>query len=228
MTESLYPKYKYEYGTKKTEIEVLKAAHKFLRSADEDASKLGWDDALAHKYYSSLYREFAVCDLKHFKTGNISLRWRTEDEVISGIGETTCGNTRCKYHAGSRDTNPSSSANRRWDDDNEEEMSDTIATKENQPKLITLELPFAYEEDSEQKSALVKVVLCERCTKKLNWKREKEKKRKAAEIEDIVAEATQEQPSRRSRSPARPKKDKGSKGRSRRSRDDEKQRRRYT
>jgi protein FRA10AC1 len=65
--------------------------------------------------------------------------------VLSGAGENTCGNTRCKHHT-----------------------QDTI-------QLSTLELPFAYEEQGEHKSALVKVVLCPRCLKKLMWKRNKEK-----------------------------------------------------
>jgi len=67
--------------------------------------------------------------------------------VLSGAGESTCGNTRCKHH-----TN-----------------QDTAV------QLRTLELPFAYEEHGEHKSALVKVVLCPRCLKKLMWKRNKEK-----------------------------------------------------
>lgn len=67
--------------------------------------------------------------------------------MLSGAGENTCGNTRCKHH-----TN-----------------QDTAV------QLSTLELPFAYEEHGEHKSALVKVVLCPRCLKKLMWKRNKEK-----------------------------------------------------
>jgi protein FRA10AC1 len=67
--------------------------------------------------------------------------------VLSGAGENTCGNTRCKHHTG----------------------QDTAV------HLSTLELPFAYEEHGERKSALVKVVLCPRCLKKLMWKRNKEK-----------------------------------------------------
>jgi len=43
------------------------------------------------------------------------------------------------------------------------------------PSLSTLELPFVYEEQGQTKSALVKVVLCERCVKKLMWKRQKDK-----------------------------------------------------
>lgn len=67
--------------------------------------------------------------------------------MLSGAGETSCGNTRCVHH----DVNTP------------------------MPSLSTLELPFVYEEQGQTKSALVKVVLCERCVKKLMWKRQKDK-----------------------------------------------------
>jgi len=133
-----------------TEFEILKASHKFLRDEDEKATS--WDEQLATKYYTSLYREFAVCDLKHYKSGNFALRWRTEEEVLSGSGETTCGNTRCQRHFASRYPGQDS-------------------------PLTTLELPFSYSEQGESKSALVKVALCEKCVKKLMWKRHKEKEK---------------------------------------------------
>ncbi|RXW25500.1 hypothetical protein EST38_g303 [Candolleomyces aberdarensis] len=133
-----------------TEFEILKARHKFLREDQEDGNEpTTWDDKLASKYYDSLYREFAICDLKHYKSGNFSLRWRTEQEVLDGTGETSCANSRCEFH---RDPSPA-------------------------PALTTLELPFAYTEQNEPKSALVKVVLCSGCVKKLMWKRRKEKKK---------------------------------------------------
>ncbi|KAF4571287.1 Protein FRA10AC1 [Pleurotus pulmonarius] len=131
------------------EFDILKASHKFLRD-DEDSKHLQWNEQLAAKYYDNLYREFAVCDLKHYKTGNFALRWRTESEVLSGAGETSCGNTRCEHHA---------------------------APEGSGPRLTTLELPFAYEEHGQVKSALVKVVLCGKCCKKLLWKRRKEKEK---------------------------------------------------
>ncbi|KAF5342285.1 hypothetical protein D9611_001828 [Ephemerocybe angulata] len=137
---------------------TIPPAHRFLREDTEEGAEATWDDQLARKYYDSLYREFAVCDLKHYKSGNFSLRWRTEDEVLDGTGETTCGNSRCEYHNG-----PS-----RY-----REVRDL-------PPLTTLELPFAYSEQGENKSALVKVVLCPGCVKKLMWKRTKEKEKQAA------------------------------------------------
>ncbi|KAI0635646.1 folate-sensitive fragile site protein Fra10Ac1-domain-containing protein [Trametes polyzona] len=136
-----------------TEFDILKSSHKFLREdEDVDERQLSWDDRLAKKYYQSLYREYAVCDLKHYKSGNFALRWRTEEEVLSGAGETTCGNTRCPLH---------------------KEFPDE--TDDIRPSLTTLELPFSYLEHGESKFALVKVVLCPKCVKKLMYKRNKEK-----------------------------------------------------
>ena len=46
---------------------------RFLREDDDvDERQLSWDDRVAKKFYSSLYREYAVCDLKHYKSGNVS------------------------------------------------------------------------------------------------------------------------------------------------------------
>ncbi|KAL0581168.1 hypothetical protein V5O48_000858 [Marasmius crinis-equi] len=155
-----------------TEFEILKASHKFLREddADEQEAKLTWDDKLAAKYYASLYREFAVCDLKHYKSGEFALRWRTENEVLSGAGESTCGNTRCKHHG------PQSAPRRFSDGDDKREKKST--------PLTTLELPFAYVEHGENKSALVKVVLCEKCLNKLMWKRRKEREKEQGGMEE--------------------------------------------
>jgi protein FRA10AC1 len=50
-----------------------------------------------------------------------------------------------------------------------------------QERLVTLELPFSYVEHGEDKFALVKVVLCGKCCKKLMWKRTKEKEISAKE-----------------------------------------------
>ncbi|PCH42047.1 hypothetical protein WOLCODRAFT_72611 [Wolfiporia cocos MD-104 SS10] len=152
----------YKYGSSskavtqpsgRTEFEILKASHKFLRDDEDNPSNnLSWNEQLAKKYYDNLYREFAVCDLKHYKSGNFALRWRTESEVISGAGEMTCGNTRCQLH---------------------EQHEIDVA----HPSLKTIELPFSYVEGGERKFALVKVVLCDRCLKKLMWKRNKEKEK---------------------------------------------------
>ena len=69
---SLYPKHSSSTSSA-TEFDILRASHKFLRQ-DEDhaeARNASWNDQLAQKYYDNLFREFAVCDLKHYKSGNV-------------------------------------------------------------------------------------------------------------------------------------------------------------
>ncbi|KAI0696914.1 folate-sensitive fragile site protein Fra10Ac1-domain-containing protein [Cytidiella melzeri] len=155
----------------RTEFDILKDSHRFLREDDNDAKPHTWEDQVAQKYYERLFREYAVCDLKHYKSGNFALRWRTETEVISGAGETTCGNTRCALHP-PRNHDP-------------EDGADVM------PGLKTLELPFSYVEKGENKLALVKVVLCDKCCKKLMWKRnkEKEKERLRESVQGVLEEA---------------------------------------
>ena len=174
---------------------------RFLR--DDAEGSTSWNDQLAKKYYDSLYREFAICDLKHYKSGNVrrfailsqsrnhrssyarypqfALRWRTESEVLGGTGETSCANTRCEHHR------PPSS-----------------------PDLSTLELPFAYEEHGEHKEALVKIVLCPKCVRKLMWKRRHDKRdnkekgeRKTGDAEPVLAEESERRRRSRSQSPPR-------------------------
>ncbi|KAF6754444.1 hypothetical protein DFP72DRAFT_848253 [Ephemerocybe angulata] len=118
-----------------TEFEILKARHKTARKAQ----RLTWDDQLARKYYDSLYREFAVCDLKHYKSGNTK-SW------------TERGRRHAATPAASTTMVPRGT----------DEVPDL-------PPLTTLELPFAYSEQGENKSAL-----------KLMWKRTKEKEKQAA------------------------------------------------
>lgn len=87
--------------------------------------------------------------------------------MLAGAGETTCANTRCEHHNGG---------------------------SQRPPSLTTLEVPFAYTERGEAKSALVKAVLCGTCTRKLMWKRRKEKERLLAEAGVVVKEEEVEAP----------------------------------
>lgn len=89
--------------------------------------------------------------------------------MLSGAGETTCGNTRCPLHT------------ERFAGEREDVR---------RPGLSTLELPFSYVEHGESKFALVKVVLCPKCVKKLMWKRTRDKER--ARAEEAPAEEDEE------------------------------------
>jgi len=90
--------------------------------------------------------------------------------VLSGAGETTCGNTRCEHH-----------------------HHHTKNKKKKNVPLTTLELPFGYVEHGTSKSALVKVVLCGRCLKKLMWKRNKEKGMLMDEVGDERREVKEDE-----------------------------------
>ena len=79
----------------------------------------------------------------------ISLRWRTSDEVLSGKGESTCSNLRC-----------------------------LISNEE----LSTFHLPFTYEEENIVKSTDVKIKVCKKCSKKLNYKSDLKKKKAREEV----------------------------------------------
>ncbi|CAB5387946.1 unnamed protein product [Rhizophagus irregularis] len=67
----------------KTEFDILKENHKFLRTEDEEEEELSWEQRVAKKYYDKLFKEY-YC-----------LRWRIEKEVISGKGQFVCASTRC-------------------------------------------------------------------------------------------------------------------------------------
>ncbi|CAK9782260.1 unnamed protein product [Cutaneotrichosporon oleaginosum] len=117
--------------SQRSEWDVLKQHHRFVRE-DEEAADVSWEERLARAYESKLFKEYALIDLKHFKSKRFALRWRTATEVVEGLGEETCGSLRCAHH-------PSGS-----------EAVD----------LKAFELPFVYVEDGERKEALVKVRLC--------------------------------------------------------------------
>ncbi|SJK85973.1 Folate-sensitive fragile site protein Fra10Ac1 [Babesia microti strain RI] len=116
-----------------TDYEILKRYHQLIPESDGS-----WESSLVEKYHESLFKEFAICDLSHYKTGQIGIRWRTEVEVIRGKGEKTCASKTCdeKY------------------------------------PLFTYQVTFNYIEQNVPKRALVKVRVCDKCAKKLNYKNE--------------------------------------------------------
>ncbi|OCB91697.1 hypothetical protein A7U60_g1049 [Sanghuangporus baumii] len=145
-----------------SEFDILKASHRFLReddnpntNADTDRNANPNSSVNANGSWGDrLAQKYYESLYREFA---FALRWRTEEEVINSAGEETCGNTRCPLHL------PSSAS---------------TSTSTPISGLKTVELPFVYEEHGEHKSALVKVVLCDACLKKLMWKREREKKGK--------------------------------------------------
>ncbi|WVW80445.1 hypothetical protein I302_102427 [Kwoniella bestiolae CBS 10118] len=185
-----------ELKSRKSDWDVVKENHRLIRD-DEEPQNVSWEERVARAYESRLFKEFALIDLKHYKSHAFALRWRTAPEVINGTGEDTCASLRCKYHQprtipsqekrgreisisnlrfkdpdAASSTHPPSSRIDRGDEGEEEGDVREI------PPLRSYELPFVYLESGERKEALVKVRLCGRCERKLKWRGE-EKHRKS-------------------------------------------------
>ncbi|GAA6062438.1 hypothetical protein JCM10212_003312 [Sporobolomyces blumeae] len=162
----------------KHELDILKERHQFVRSTDVDPATLSWEDRLAAKYYDSLFKEFAIVNLKHWRTGAVALRWRTEDEVLSGIGHLTCASMRCPHHE------PSPAVLSRLKADEAALVDPESSTPLVETRLSETEMNFGYVEEGVKKTALVKVVLCPECSHKL--KKGKEKARVEREKAAVV------------------------------------------
>ncbi|KAM0788940.1 hypothetical protein ACM66B_003015 [Microbotryomycetes sp. NB124-2] len=152
----------------KTELDVIKEKHQFIRDTDVDPKSLSWEDQLALKYYNSLFREFALVNLKHYKSGQIACRWRTEDELLQGIGQLTCASIRCDLHQPDPELVNKALSQEEYLDDSfiDPEQMDKPLVK---ARLSEHEMQFGYVEGGEKKSALVKVVLCKDCGRKLRY-----------------------------------------------------------
>jgi len=120
--------------------EILAKHHRFVLSVEEEGSyeKESWETRMAKKYYTRLFREYALVDLSYYKSKKLGLRWRRESEVVSGKGQFSCAN-----------------------------VTPTKKCDET-AHLHSFELNFAYVEHGVSKNELVKVRLCPRCAKKMN------------------------------------------------------------
>jgi protein FRA10AC1 len=56
---------------------------------------LTWEQRLAKRYWQRLFKEYVIADLSRYREGGIGLRWRTEQEVLDGRGQFSCGNKSC-------------------------------------------------------------------------------------------------------------------------------------
>ncbi|XP_017068134.1 protein FRA10AC1 [Drosophila eugracilis] len=80
----------------KRDIDVIRENHRFLWEDDEvETDSLSWEQRLALRYYNKLFKEYCIADLSRYKENKIALRWRTEQEVVTGIGQFQCGSRHC-------------------------------------------------------------------------------------------------------------------------------------
>ncbi|XP_017132432.1 protein FRA10AC1 homolog [Drosophila elegans] len=80
----------------KRDIDVIRENHRFLWEDEEvDTDSLSWEQRLALRYYKKLFKEYCIADLSRYKENKIALRWRTEQEVVTGTGQFQCGSRHC-------------------------------------------------------------------------------------------------------------------------------------
>merc|ERR1711976_184134 len=147
----------------RTDLDVVRDNHRFIWDSDEEedendgkTSKQKWEERVSKHYWDRLNKEYCIGDLSRYKDKMYAFRWRTEKEVVDGTGQFTCGNKHCKKFV-----------------------------KKGLDELSSFEVMFNYKERGEKKSALVKIRVCEKCERKLNYhhkhKKAKGKKKKREE-----------------------------------------------
>lgn len=78
--------------------DILKEKHRFLRDEEDNdlsvataggpsSASSAYEDEVAKRYYNHLFKEYAIADMKHYKSGGVALRWRSEEDVVDGIGQ---------------------------------------------------------------------------------------------------------------------------------------------
>lgn len=88
----------------KRDIDVIRENHRFLWDEENEADigGLSWEQRLALRYYRKLFKEYCIADLTRYKENKIALRWRTEEEVVTGLGQFQCGSRHCDQREGLR------------------------------------------------------------------------------------------------------------------------------
>ena len=85
----------------KSDADFLREHHEFIRGdGGAVAADSTWGERLAAHYYGKLLKEYALCDLSCYKEGKVGLRWRTEQEVVTGKGQFTCAALTCGRDGG--------------------------------------------------------------------------------------------------------------------------------
>ncbi|KAJ9064711.1 hypothetical protein DSO57_1027490 [Entomophthora muscae] len=83
----------------RTEMEILSERNRFLYEDSDEVNNgedtESWEKRIAKNYYDKLFKEYCIGNLLYYREGKIALRWRTELEVVTGKGQTSCGNISC-------------------------------------------------------------------------------------------------------------------------------------
>lgn len=150
----------------------LERHHRFLPTTPTASST--WQERMVHRYHEHLYKDYVLADLTRASHKQVGLRWRTQTEVEAGKGSESCGNKHC----------PSHQQVTTMDGEFEKEAlslyskGDSVTQSEREERamlkklpygimLTNFEVPFTYQEDTQNKTELVKLRLCARCAPRL-------------------------------------------------------------
>jgi len=75
-------------------VEVAVLTCRFIRN-EKDNDDSVWQKRFAKDYYDKLFKNYCLANFSRYKEGKVGMRWRTEDEVISGKGQFVCGAEDC-------------------------------------------------------------------------------------------------------------------------------------
>lgn len=133
-----------------------------------------WQGRMVQKYQAQLNRDYVLADMTT-RPGQLGLRWRTREEVASGLGSMTCGNKHCR----SQQVKSSLRYSRREELDlyNISSGGTTIGSEAQELKRLRrvphgllqrdFLVPFTYTHKGEKKTQEVRLRLCLRCSRRL-------------------------------------------------------------
>jgi protein FRA10AC1 len=70
----------------RNDYDVLRERHRFIWEDGEEPGEDDWEGRQAKRYYDKLYKEYCLADFSRYAERKLALRWRTEEEVLTGKG----------------------------------------------------------------------------------------------------------------------------------------------
>ncbi|KAH1222986.1 Protein FRA10AC1 [Glycine max] len=154
----------------KTDQDTLREGYRFIRSEEDDMNP-SWEQRLVKRYYDKLFKENDIYGMEsNYLPANLSC-------IISIY---ICTLILSRYCLADMSQYKSGKIGLRWRTEKEviSGKGQLICGNKHcneKDGLASYEVNFCYFEAGENKQALVKLVTCERCAFKLNYKRQKEK-----------------------------------------------------
>lgn len=138
-----------------------------------------WQDRMVRHYHQHLYKDCVLADLTRIATHQqLGLRWRTQTEVASGKGRTSCGNKHCPSHHPSAGRASASDPGGDSKESLQHYQSQAPTTEAEEVTLLEsllpygalqtdYEVPFLHVERGQTQTELVTLRLCARCAPRL-------------------------------------------------------------